>query len=212
MYSNNVVALPIKETVNLKMENGTELKIQSKVIGAVERRNIALSDAYRKLVEEQAKTEAEKNAMLFELQKKEEIIASLEAEKKSLTDQLNSLKAENIALMEENQQAKSEIMVVKSENNQLIGVISQLREGADGNNVQQLSNDNNNQVSDKASDHANGDQFEVERLLKHRKRYGKTQYFLRWANFDCSHDSWVDENDLSCTKLLEEYHANRNTK
>ena len=37
------------------------------------------------------------------------------------------------------------------------------------------------------------DVFEVEKVLKTRKRRGKKQYFVRWLGYSAKHDSWVDE-------------------
>lgn len=47
--------------------------------------------------------------------------------------------------------------------------------------------------------------FEVDSLLKHRKRNGKLQYLIHWKNYGSDHDSWQSESNLNCSHLLKEY-------
>lgn len=223
MYNDNIVVKPIKGKVKVKVEHGddTEPKIQLEAIEPEESRDVASADAHRKLLEEHKKTKAENSTMFFELQKKNEMIATLQAQKKSLSDQLSSLNDENKVLMEKNHQAKSELKALKNENSQLTAVVRQLRKGIDeskrnedlANDLAEAASDEAvDQSVDQADDQTDDDVFEVEQLLKHRKRKGKTQYFVRWVGFDSSHNCWVDENDLCCAALLKEYRDKKNLK
>lgn len=47
--------------------------------------------------------------------------------------------------------------------------------------------------------------YEVDSLLKHRKKYGQLQYLIHWKNYNSKHDSWQPESDLNCTQLLKQY-------
>lgn len=49
--------------------------------------------------------------------------------------------------------------------------------------------------------------YEVEKILDDRpsRMMGCRQYFVHWKDYDSSHDSWVDEDQLLCPKLLSEY-------
>lgn len=49
------------------------------------------------------------------------------------------------------------------------------------------------------------DEFEVETILKHRKRKGKLQYLVRWKNYPPNHDSWQNESDLYCPEIFNQY-------
>ncbi|KAL1915699.1 uncharacterized protein VTP21DRAFT_6458 [Calcarisporiella thermophila] len=60
-----------------------------------------------------------------------------------------------------------------------------------------------------------GEEFEVEKILKHR-RSGKTiKYLLKWKGYSDSENTWEDEKNLTGAKdLIEEYwqeHRERNT-
>lgn len=105
---------------------------------------------------------------------------------------------ENKALMEEVEKVQTEFKSVKSENNHLTAVVDQLRKGIDQTETidQQKSDDEN----------SNNNSFEVEQLIKYRKKNRKPQFLVRWA------DSWVDEKNLNCRELLQNYYATKNLK
>ncbi|KAF4524665.1 hypothetical protein B566_EDAN012247 [Ephemera danica] len=47
--------------------------------------------------------------------------------------------------------------------------------------------------------------YEVEEILKSRRRNGQYQYYLRWKGFDESYNTWEPEENLYSPELLEEY-------
>jgi hypothetical protein len=49
------------------------------------------------------------------------------------------------------------------------------------------------------------DEFEVERVLDHRKDKSGTSYLIRWRGFGPQDDSWVAEKDLQADRCLAEY-------
>lgn len=46
--------------------------------------------------------------------------------------------------------------------------------------------------------------YEVDYLLDH-KLVEKRAFLVRWKGFDSSHDSWVEESDLQCPRILKKY-------
>lgn len=53
-------------------------------------------------------------------------------------------------------------------------------------------------------------EYEVEMLLKHRKRKGKQREFLvRWKNYSPSNDTWETEDRLKCPALVNYLKQNR---
>lgn len=48
-------------------------------------------------------------------------------------------------------------------------------------------------------------EFEVEKLVKHRGPQGNRQFQVRWKNFQPNDDTWEDESNLSCPKILNKY-------
>lgn len=62
----------------------------------------------------------------------------------------------------------------------------------------------------KSSDEKEDDVYEVERLMNHRLKGKKWQFFVRWEGFDSTHDSWVEEKNLQCPQMLIEYKKENN--
>lgn len=48
-------------------------------------------------------------------------------------------------------------------------------------------------------------EYEVEKIISHKFTRNKRSFLIRWKNYDSSHDLWIEENDLSCSKLLKKY-------
>lgn len=61
------------------------------------------------------------------------------------------------------------------------------------------------ECSDTSSAEEVNDQFEVERLLKHRIKNGELMFFVKWKDFNNRHNSWVKQSNLSCKKILHDY-------
>lgn len=201
MFSDNALVKPVKGKVKIKVEpdDSNEPHIQLEAIDENENQEAKNeATAYQKLLEEHMRSKKQISNMFFEMQKNKEMTASLQSEKKSLSDQLNSLRAGNKALMEEVEKVQTEFKSVKSENNHLTAVVDQLRKGIDQTETidQQKSDDEN----------SNNNSFEVEQLIKYRKKNRKPQFLVRWA------DSWVDEKNLNCRELLQNYYATKNLK
>ncbi|ORY04402.1 chromo domain-like protein [Basidiobolus meristosporus CBS 931.73] len=47
--------------------------------------------------------------------------------------------------------------------------------------------------------------YVVEKVVNHRKRGNKTQYFLKWKGYPEEDNTWEDEDNLFCHELIEEY-------
>ena len=56
--------------------------------------------------------------------------------------------------------------------------------------------------------HVSGNVFEVEKLLKKRRRGGDVEYLVRFTGYDHKHDQWLTEEDVG-TPCVEEYEASR---
>ncbi|XP_039212212.1 uncharacterized protein LOC120313890 [Crotalus tigris] len=51
-----------------------------------------------------------------------------------------------------------------------------------------------------------GSHYEVQEVLDSRKRYGKTQYLLRWKGYPLSDATWVGEGDIKAPNLIRTFH------
>ncbi len=49
------------------------------------------------------------------------------------------------------------------------------------------------------------EEYEVEKILQHRKRRGRRQYLVKWVGFPDTENSWVCERDLHAPDLLRNY-------
>ena len=50
------------------------------------------------------------------------------------------------------------------------------------------------------------EEFEVERILDHRKRGRRMQFLVRWSGYGAEHDAWEPEDNLiNCPDRLKEY-------
>ena len=51
--------------------------------------------------------------------------------------------------------------------------------------------------------------YAAEKILKVRKRNGKHQYLVKWANFPASESTWEPEENILDKRLLENFHSNQ---
>jgi hypothetical protein len=57
------------------------------------------------------------------------------------------------------------------------------------------------------------EEWEIEKIVDDRVRYGKTEYRCRWKSWDASHDTWQRESDLeNCAEVLTEYLRQKQAK
>lgn len=155
---------------------------------------------YEELMKEVGETQTK---MQIEMQKNMEATAVLRTEKEALIDQLNNFKAEIELLSKETVQTRTQLKYVTSEKNQLAAVVKQLRKG-----IESTKTNVQNEADESDDSNANSDEnaFDVKQLIKHRQKNRKTQFLVRWG------DSWVDEKDLNCPKLLKTYYDSINLK
>lgn len=52
--------------------------------------------------------------------------------------------------------------------------------------------------------------YEVEKIIKHRKKNDRTQYLLKWKGYPDAENCWAFEDDLNCPAILADYWYNHN--
>lgn len=145
-------------------------------------------------------------------------INKLKAEKADLIDQYISLKqkyqelfykheekkTENDHLKQQIRELQNENKELKSlsdtnvhrENKQLIAKVKQLRRSSCAVTVTPIKSSPKREKKE---------EYEVEKIVKHRGRKGKREFLVRWKNFSNDQDTWVKETDLSCPAILKNY-------
>lgn len=54
--------------------------------------------------------------------------------------------------------------------------------------------------------------YDVEKILKFRIHNNARQFFIKWLGYDTGENTWEPEENLDCSKLLEEFEKKRNGK
>lgn len=52
---------------------------------------------------------------------------------------------------------------------------------------------------------SDGEQYEVQAIIKHRRKSRSIQYLVRWKNYPPDQDTWQFESDLNCPTILNAY-------
>lgn len=165
---------------------------------------------------------------IFDLEKAKEIIALLQTEQnkilsqsanyeqfleKAMNDvkisqaepaeelpmkQVNSLKKQIDELKKENDVLKEEKNLLKKENGSLNARMKQIQSSIQM-NKSLTGNKNYADSSEEEED------YEVEQILTHKTSKSGRKFLIRWKEYGPRHDSWVDEKNLNCSKILNAY-------
>lgn len=146
----------------------------------------------RILVEQIVKLKTENHENLLALK-----TAQTECKEVELAKQMLELKLTDIGAI----QNKNEKVIanLKRENQTLLARMKQYQTGL------QQCNDNEKQKKVPESQDV---EYEVEKILNHRDVIGR-QYYIRWKGYDLGEDSWENEANLNCAKLLNQYNRSK---
>lgn len=152
-------------------------------------RHIEQSLAVSTQLNTEAKTDhADYSTLLAENQK---LMEDYSEKKNLFVKQIDELRLMNSQIQAEGEENKqkdaNKISDLVRENKQLLAQIKQLKSTTTQNNSYKDSDDN---------------QYEVEAIVNHKKT---TQYLIRWKGFDKSNDTWENESNLDCSKILKKY-------
>lgn len=92
---------------------------------------------------------------------------------------------------------QKEISQLKIKNNVLEARLKQAECGIDRNKRCKRRDEQAEQKDD--------EDFEVEKLLNHKKQKGKRLFLVRWKGFGPDADTWEPEANLNCEKILQNY-------
>lgn len=60
------------------------------------------------------------------------------------------------------------------------------------------------------SDSDNDSDYEVEKLIGHKRKRDGMHYLVRWKNYSAKHDTWEPADNLNCPEILEKYKKENN--
>lgn len=129
----------------------------------------------------------EKNLECESLKRKHQTV---KAEMENVKRKYQSSRNEIEQLLRKNETTQREIDYLSHENKLLTAQLKKLKTCCEVENVKPKNSEN---------------LFEVETLLKHRIVRGKMSFLVRWKSYGPEHDSWVDQSDLRCEKMLKTY-------
>lgn len=123
----------------------------------------------------------------------------MKSDKKKIVADFIAVKKENQNLFFSLQEEKKENNRLREENIELKRIIKEMQQPTE--TPKKKLNDEN--VSESEIE------YEVEMLLKHRKRKGKREFLVRWKNYSPSNDTWETEDRLKCPALVNYLKQNR---
>lgn len=89
---------------------------------------------------------------------------------------------------------------VEKENKRLLAQVKQMRRDSNSNFLTPKKNvDHSNHIE------KDSEEFEIEKIMKHRGKKGKREFLIRWKNYSPTHDEWIKEDYLHCPTLLKKY-------
>lgn len=150
----------------------------------------------QKLVEQIVALKTESHEHLLTLKKSQSEFNKLALEKEKLEQRV----ADMCAIQKGNDE---NITDLKRENQILVARMKQFQNG--------LQQHQNNEKQKQLSSEIKGDEYEVEKILSHRDVV-RRQYLVRWMGYDSSDDTWENEGNLNCAKLVNKYNRSNGLK
>lgn len=228
-FLSNAITKPVNGRIYIKKEEYNESDTQETDCEIkTEDASSGNDDRTSQLISELRTIRTAYNDTFFLLQKANELAASRECERKcaaelgekreselraqqrknqSLIDELTKLKIDLNAAKGQLSENDTEVVNLRRENKILKARLNQLQHGInESRNVKAVAD---RPTRKKMSIPKHSNVFEVENLLNDEFRRGKHYFLVKWKGYDASHNSWEQQSNLNCPKILKKYLDNK---
>lgn len=182
-----------------------------------------------KIITELSSLKTEQQLTFYNLQKKEEDLMSIKAEKLEIEAKLTDAECKNKSLskmLEENRRdgdntskelalTKSRLSSLEKRQVQDSKEITELREVNKTHvaQIKQLQCGQNQRQQHNTNDPGTAsDIYEVERIVSHKMKNKKRYFLIQWKGFDKTGNTWEPESNLLCPGILQNFKKANNLK
>lgn len=151
--------------------------------------------------------ERERNTAVELVKKKEEELRNQRRQNQTLSAELRKLKIEIGSTKKQKAEKDQEIVNLRRENHVLKARVNQFQFGvAENRNAATAVHRLSRKKESVSKIH---DTYEVENLLNDELRNGKRYYLVKWKGYDMKHNTWEQQSNLNCPKVLAKYLNNK---
>lgn len=151
--------------------------------------------------------ERERDTTCELVKKKDEELRRERRQNSTLSDELGKLRIEIGSVNKRQAEKDKEIDNLRRENKVLKARVNQLQTGPAENKKNKTAANRSNGKNETMLNR--NEEYEVEDLLNDEIRKGKRFFLVKWKGYDRKHNTWEQQSNLNCKKVLKTYLLNK---